>query len=323
MGISVLIKGLNKNLKFPDGTPTDDIEGLIKEKWGVIEQAVGLPMDAASVELRAKELGFYPNTLYHGTSTSKSKGDLFDEFQLFEGQDMSRSVSRSEVGKLGVSIAEQPGVAGDFARQASPESGAGSAILPVRFRSDQMASINLVGDETNSEIFGAVVDTWNKGFDSIRFTNYTTPAGTKGSFFLLKNPNQIRSKFAKFDTSKKESSNLLASLAGLGSLAGGTLFSDDSFASEGERIKHLLVGGGNGEDRSYEFSGVIGSGAPRKAQLQALIMRGLATADEINEQLSDTAADFVFEKTGKILPKEAAAAAAAATKAITSVFSPI
>src|SRR5690606_11889669 len=122
-----------------------------------------LDMSYESRQARRREMGLFPAVLYHGTSTSKSRGEIFDEFQLFEGQDMSRSVSRSPVGKLGVSIAEQPEVASDFARQASPEGGEGAAIMPLHFRSDKMASIVLEGDKTNDEIYGTVVDLWSQG----------------------------------------------------------------------------------------------------------------------------------------------------------------
>ncbi len=189
----------------------------------MIEMAekAGLDMSEAARMARAKEMGFNNPTLYHGTSTFKSDGDLFSEFEKFEGQDMTRSVSRSPVGKLGISLAEQPKVAEDFAVQASPEGGSGAAMIPVKFRHDKIASITLSGDETNDEVYGTVVDAWKQGFDAIQFKNYTTPAGTKGSFVLVKDPNQIRSVNAAFDPAKKESSNLLAGSATIGGIGGG------------------------------------------------------------------------------------------------------
>jgi len=176
--------------------------------------ADALDMSTAARMQRANEGRFFPNTLYHGTSTSKSDGWLYDEFALFEGDDLSRSVSRSPVGKLGVSIAENPNMAADFARQASPVDGTGAAMLPLRFRADRIASIDLVGDEKNDEIYNTVVDAWKNGFDAIRFKNYTSPLGTKGNFFLVKNPNQIRSVAASFDPAKRGSANLMAGAAG-------------------------------------------------------------------------------------------------------------
>jgi len=173
-----------------------------------------LDMSQAARMQRAAEGKFVPTTGYHGTSVHKSEGQLFDEFQLFEGDDLTRSVSRSPVGKLGVSIAHQPEVASDFAYQASPADGEGATIMPLTFRSDKSGTINLSGDETNDEIFGTVVDAWKDGYDAIHFTNYTTPAGTKGSFTLIKDPAQVRSVNAAFDPTKRGSANLLAGAAG-------------------------------------------------------------------------------------------------------------
>ena len=173
-----------------------------------------LDMSQAARMQRKSEGKFVPTTGYHGTSVHKSEGQLFDEFQLFEGDDLTRSVSRSPVGKLGVSIAHQPEVASDFAYQASPADGEGATIMPLTFRSDKSGTINLSGDETNDEIFGTVVDAWKDGYDAIHFTNYTTPAGTKGSFTLIKDPAQVCSVNAAFDPAKRGSANLMASAAG-------------------------------------------------------------------------------------------------------------
>lgn len=188
-----------------------------------LAEKAGLDMSESARMARAREMGFNKPTLYHGTSTFKTDGDLFEEFQRFEGEDMTRSVSRSPVGKLGISLAEQPGIGGDFARQASPNDGAGAAIVPVKFRHNKIASINLEGNETNYEIYGAVIDAWKQGFDAIQFKNYTTPAGTKGSFVLVKEPEQIRSVNAAFDPAKKDSSNLLAGAAPITVGAGAAL----------------------------------------------------------------------------------------------------
>jgi hypothetical protein len=173
-----------------------------------------LDMSQAARMQRKAEGKFVPTTGYHGTSAHKSEGQLFDEFQLFEGDDLTRSVSRSPVGKLGVSIAHQPEMASDFAYQASPADGEGATIMPLTFRSDKAGTINLSGDETNDEIFGTVVDAWKDGYDAIHFTNYTTPAGTKGSFTLIKDPAQVRSVNAAFDPAKRDSANLMAGAAG-------------------------------------------------------------------------------------------------------------
>ena len=182
----------------------------------------------------AEEMRFYENTLYHGTAskpaTTTPDGNIFDEFKLWEGEDPTRSTVRSPVSKLGVSLAEQPALAEDFASLASQNGIDGSTVLPLRFRSEKMGTIDLVGDESNEDIFGAVTDSWQQGFDAIQFKNYTTPQGTKGSFVLVKNPNQIRSVNAAFDPAKKDSSNLLAGLGGAGIVGGSALGSQESEA---------------------------------------------------------------------------------------------
>jgi len=200
-----------------------------------------LDMREAARMKRAEEMGFHENTLYHGTaskpSTTMDDGNIFDEFKLWEGEDPSRSTVRSPVSKLGVSLAEQPEVAQDFASLASQNGSDGSAVLPLRFRSEKTGTIDLVGDESNEDIFGAVADSWQQGFDAIQFKNYTTPQGGKGSFVLVKDPSQIRSVNAAFDPAKKESSNLLAGLGGAGILGASMLTPEqaaaaDSFAAQ-------------------------------------------------------------------------------------------
>lgn len=188
----------------------------------------------------AKEMGFFDNTLFHGTAakptTTLKDGNIFDEFQLWEGNDPTRSTVRSPVSKLGVSLAEQPEVAEDFARLASPDGSEGAAILPLKFRSEKTGTIDLDGSESNDEIFATVADAWGQGFEAIRFTNYTTPQGTKGSFVMVKEPEQIRSVFAEFDPKKKDSRKLMAGMLPAGLGAGMFLPTDEAEASAANEL---------------------------------------------------------------------------------------
>ena len=206
-----------------------------------------LDMRAAARMKRAEEMGFYDNTLFHGTAakptTTMDDGNIFDEFKLWEGKDPTRSTVNSEVSKLGVSLAEQPAIAEDFANLASQNASDGSALLPLRFRADKVGSIDLQGDELNSDIYGSVVDSWRDGYDAIQFNNYTTPQGKKGSFVLVKDPSQIRSVNAAFDPAKKDGANLLAGLGGAGVTGGAILGSDESEAGAGSKIVQALVRG--------------------------------------------------------------------------------
>lgn len=186
---------------------------------------LGLPANNTAMD-RAKAIGFRTEMpLYHGTNKD------FDEFKLFEGEDATRSVSRSPVGKLGVSLARDPALAAEFANLAGGE---GMNVIPVLHRAENPASVPLPNDVTNSEVFGSVVDAWKDGRDGLLFKNYTMPSGKKGDqFILVRAPNQIRSKFAAFDPAQKDSANILASAApvaaGLGILGTG-LSSQDAMA---------------------------------------------------------------------------------------------
>ena len=189
---------------------------------------------------RAREMGLYDNTVYHGTaakpSTTTDDGNIFEEFKLWEGNDPTRSSVRSPVSKLGVSLAEQPEIAESFARLAASnqKEQTGATLMPLRFRADKTGHIDLDGSELNEDIFGAVTDAWKSGYDAIQFRNYTTPDGIKGSFVLVKNPNQIRSVNAAFDPAKKDSANLLAGVTGA-AIGAGALLPEEAAADFTQR----------------------------------------------------------------------------------------
>ncbi len=208
-GIGNIAKILNESVDNPAGMLDLFGAGTVAKKAGsigknMIEKYKGSESERIG---RAKEQGFITDMpLYHGTNKD------FDKFQLYEGDDMTRSVSRSPVGKLGISLALEPRLANEFASRAGGE---GMNVMPVLHRAENPVSLDLEGSETNEEIFATVVDAWNRGFDSIKFNNYTTEAGGSGqSFVLVKDPNQVRSVNAKFDPKKKMTPELLASAAG-------------------------------------------------------------------------------------------------------------
>ena len=187
---------------------------------------------------RAREMGFYDNTVYHGTaakpSTTTDNGNIFEEFKLWEGNDPTRSTVRSPVSKLGVSLAEQPNIAESFSRRAASQNAqTGATLMPLNFRAEKMGHIDLDGSESNEDIFGAVTDAWKSDYDAIQFRNYTID-GEKGSFVLVKNPNQIRSVNAAFDPAKKDSSNLLAGVTGA-TVSAGALLPEEAAADFTQR----------------------------------------------------------------------------------------
>ena len=74
---------------------------------------------------------------------------------------------------LGASIVEQQPIAESFSHPAASQSdNSGETILALRFRADKMGHIDLDGFELNSDIFGAVADSWKSGFDAVQFVNY-------------------------------------------------------------------------------------------------------------------------------------------------------
>ncbi len=88
----------------------------------------------------------FPGKGYHGT------GAKFSEFDLSKGSDVSGSL----VGQLGVSVADEPGMAGLFANQAARKGGAAN-ILPLRYDPGKSGTITLDGSELDKEVAGAVI----------------------------------------------------------------------------------------------------------------------------------------------------------------------
>jgi hypothetical protein len=207
--------------------------GVGKATRPVREAAEGLATDYASRMARAKEMGFrLDEPIYHGMG-----GPLEGR-----GFDLARGgqTTQNPVGRLGVSLADDPALAGEFAHRSARRrhevsladeemvsgdtinlvSSDGANIVPGVYRADKLGKLEVDGSLSSEQIAGAVLDAWDAGFDAIRFKNYTTPGGQTGqSFVLVKDPSQIRSPHAMFDPAKRQSPDILASAAGAG-LAG-------------------------------------------------------------------------------------------------------
>jgi hypothetical protein len=81
--------------------------------------------------------------------------------------------------------------------------------------------LELTGDEKNHEIAATLSKAWDDGFTSVLMRNYTTPGGkTPRDILIVRDPAQLRSPFAQFDPAKRNSRDLLASIAGLPVAAG-------------------------------------------------------------------------------------------------------
>lgn len=179
-----------------------------------------LPMGSASRLVRAKEQGYFTDMpLYHGTAKDIKK------FR----KDVGGSVSGSPVGSLGISLATDPDTANEFAQMAAkknPDGKSGGNVIQAFHRAEKPGVIELDGTETNQEVYLAVSEAWDAGYDAIMFKNYTTPGGDSGkSFILVKDPEQIRSVNAKFDPKKRDSDSLIAGISSLG--LGSLVFLDD------------------------------------------------------------------------------------------------
>jgi hypothetical protein len=166
-----------------------------------------LPMDKASRMARAKEMGFRTNMpLYHGTDRS------------FIGFDPGKGGTTTGVApaRVGVWTALEPDVADDFAKVAAGVSRGNEQIYPLVHRAQKPATIRLDGDETNFEITIALQDAFAQGHDAVLLRNHTSPSGkTPRNILVVRDPSQLRSPAAAFDPAKKDSSDLLANIAGL------------------------------------------------------------------------------------------------------------
>lgn len=163
-------------------------------------------MDEASRMARAQEMGIRTNMpLYHGTNADIHSFDL----------NRGGQTSGSQAGSQGVSVALDPETAAEFANLAAGKQGSGQNIVQLLHRADRPAVLELTGDEKNLEIAATLREAWDNGYDAVMMKNYTTPSGVKGKTILVvKDPSQLRSPNAKFDPAKKNSSDLLAGLAG-------------------------------------------------------------------------------------------------------------
>ncbi len=153
---------------------------------------------------RAKELGFDTDLeLFHGTSGKVKAFDL----------GLGGKTSGSDVGKLGVSVALNKKLAQEYAEIAAKNTGLPPVVLSLVHRAKKVASIELDGAETNLEMAATVKAAWDDGFDGLMIKNYTTPSGIKNQkFIIVKDPNQLRLKNAKFNIKEKFNPNLLASV---------------------------------------------------------------------------------------------------------------
>jgi hypothetical protein len=190
--------------------------GPIKESGPV--RTPTLPMDEASRMRRATEMGFDVNTpVYHGSAA---------EFREFDPGRLGET-TRAPSARLGVWSAAEPELANRFAMQAA-QSRDGKPrgfpqVYPLFARSENQGVLRMTGRESDLDVAGALMNAFDQGIDSVWLRYPSSVGGPNKDVLVVKNPNQYRSRFAVFDPNKRESSDLLANVAGV-SLGGGTLY---------------------------------------------------------------------------------------------------
>jgi hypothetical protein len=222
--------------QMPQQAVTDDqvagmadmAEGMVNLPAGVLAKLPGLlgitkriddlPMDEASRMGRARDMGF-DKDVYRGAN--------------FDADSMPEGITYTT---------ESPETASDFATYLRTWQGAN--VAPLKIKGNYLEvdgnynSIRQAEKSFGSEVMGLTDEDYpngleiydyakSKGYDGVKFNNVVDdPLGPNipkpTSVFATFNNKNIRSKFAKFDPSKADSSNILAGATGaalLGSMA--------------------------------------------------------------------------------------------------------
>jgi hypothetical protein len=194
------------------GTAASSSGRIITDFADAPTHSTHLPMDEASRMQRAAEMGFDVNQpLYHGTDA---------EFRAFDRASRG-AMTQAPSARQGVWSAIDPDLAGRFAETAAQKSHGNPQIYPLLARSDSQGNLRLSGHEGDLDIAAALMNAFDNGLDSVRLVYPKVPGGINKDVVVVKNENQYRSKFATFDPAKRNSNDLLASIAallGIGSL---------------------------------------------------------------------------------------------------------
>lgn len=156
---------------------------------------------------RAKAMGFRTDMpLYHGTGA---------DFPAFSPEHLG-SATRTPTAKIAYWSTRDPTYAAEYAAlPASRGQDTGPNVLPLFHRPGKHGQLDLDGSELEPEVAGTIQDAFDAGYDSLLVRQPGVPDKV-----AVKNPNQYRSVFAKFDPAKRDSSDLLASF-GLPAVLGG------------------------------------------------------------------------------------------------------
>lgn len=211
-----------------------------------------LPMDQASRMARADEL--FPINAYHGTnkdisefrnvmrggSTKAKSAQLAHWFTSDAKQTASGYANKAgdgEVQKL-IDASYAAERKGDFdaaeklmidAENLEQIIGKGENVMPARLRG-KMKVIDMDGaqyDPDDVNLSDILKTAKEDGFDGVEFRNFSDEADygvyNPVTHYAVFDPKNIRSRFAKFDPSKLNSSDLLAGVAGAGLLTAASM----------------------------------------------------------------------------------------------------
>ncbi len=169
-----------------------------------------LPMDEANRMVRATEMGHRTDTpVYHGSGSS---------FSAFDRLELRGQAAGARAGRQGAAWAFDPEVANEFAEMAGKAApGSSPQVYQMYYRSKKEGVLELDGSELDHEIAATLENAFESGYDAVVPKNNTTPGGkTEKNIVAVRDPEQLRSRFPKFDPAKRSSSDLLAGLGGLG-----------------------------------------------------------------------------------------------------------
>lgn len=158
-----------------------------------------LPLDDASRLARAQEMGFNTDkVLYHGMPKMQTK--------RWDGLGLKNPETKNETGLF---LTDRPDISNRYA--GSMELGENS--LPLHVRSDKTKVIDKKGASYSSDwMIDEISKAWKEGHDLLEIRNMHDLGGNQTQW-VVRNPAQLRSKFAVFDPKYKDSHNLLRSVA--------------------------------------------------------------------------------------------------------------
>lgn len=169
---------------------------------------LGLPPDNTPLQ-RAAAMGFKVNEpVFHGTDRT------FAAFDPRKRGDMTGTRS----GQAGYWVTPEGEHADDFAKLAVEANakrgrtrGSAHQVLPLLYRSDAQFALPPKALAGPNYLAHDVMNAWDDGFDSVRTPRTGRVAKPDEKQVVVRDPAQLRSRFAAFDPAKRHSPDLLAS----------------------------------------------------------------------------------------------------------------